>query len=155
MIRKNDNSPSTDEIAANNRCWYLLFFAWLLATCGTLISLFFSEIVQLPICVLCWYQRIALYPLVVMLPLALFPYDDKVIRYAMPLVIFGWIVALFHVLVVAGVIPEAAQPCVKGVPCSEIHFTLLGFLNIPVMSLLTFTFIWALLAFSKKSITRT
>ena len=74
-----------------------------------------------------------------MLPFALFPFDVNVIRYASPLVIFGWFVALFHVLVVAKIIPEAAQPCVQGIPCSEIHFNLFGFLNIPVMSLVTFS----------------
>ncbi|PKG80768.1 disulfide bond formation protein B [Colwellia sp. 75C3] len=134
-----------------NHSWNLLFVAWILATSGTLISLFFSEIVQLPVCVLCWYQRIALYPLVIMLPLALFPFDVSVIRYVMPLVLFGWFFALFHVLVVAGIIPEAAQPCTLGVPCSETHFTLLGFLNIPVMSLITFSLLGLLLILTKKS----
>jgi disulfide bond formation protein DsbB len=136
-----------------SRSWYLLFLVWIIATSGTLISLFFSEVVQLPVCVLCWYQRIALYPLVVMLPLALFPYDVKIIRYTSPLVIFGWFTALFHVLVVAGIVPESAQPCVQGIPCSETHFNLLGFLNIPLMSLLTFTLIGVLLFLSKKQFT--
>jgi len=155
MKDQNGNLPPAHEPTESNHSWTLLFFAWLMATSGTLISLFFSEIVQLPVCVLCWYQRIALYPLVIILPLALFPYDVKAIRYVTPLVIFGWIVAFFHVLVVAGLIPEGAQPCVQGVPCSEIHFTLLGFLNIPVMSLIAFSIIWALLILSKKSFTRT
>ncbi|KGJ95898.1 disulfide bond formation protein B [Colwellia psychrerythraea] len=140
---------------ASSQSWNLLFLAWILATSGTLISLFFSEIVQLPVCVLCWYQRIALYPLVIMMPFALFPLDINVIRYAQPLVIFGWFVALFHVLVVAKIIPEAAQPCVLGIPCSETHFNLLGFINIPVMSLLTFSLIGLLLFISKKQFTRT
>jgi disulfide bond formation protein DsbB len=139
----------------NNRSWNLVFLVWVLATSGTVISLFFSEIVQLPVCVLCWYQRIALYPLVIMLPLGLFPFEVNVIRYASPLVIFGWLAALFHVLVVAGLIPESAQPCVQGIPCSETHFTLLGFLNIPVMSLLTFSLIGLLLIMAKKSFTQT
>jgi len=131
--------------------WNLLFFAWIFATSATLISLFFSEIVQLPVCVLCWYQRIALYPLVIMLPLALFPFDISVIRYAMPLVLFGWFFALFHVLLVSGIIPEAAQPCTFGVPCSETNFTLLGFINIPVLSLITFSLLGLLLVLTKKS----
>jgi len=139
------------KVTQNNKSWNLLFLAWILVTSGTLISLFFSEIVQLPVCVLCWYQRIALYPLVIMLPFALFPFDIKVIRYASPLVIFGWFVALFHVLVVAKIIPEAAQPCVKGIPCSETHFNLFGFLNIPVMSLFTFSIIGLLFFLAKKS----
>jgi disulfide bond formation protein DsbB len=154
MKVQNDNQFDIQEDTPNNNSWLLLFFAWLVATTGTLISLFFSEIIQLPVCVLCWYQRIAMYPLIVILPLALFPFDEKVIRYAMPLVIFGWGVALFHVLVVAGIIPEGAQPCIQGVPCTEIHFSLLGFLNIPMMSLLTFSVILTLLYYSKKLINR-
>jgi len=85
-----------------------------------------------------------------MLPLALFPFDISITRYASPLVIFGWFVALFHVLVVAGIVPEAAQPCVQGIPCSETHFTLLGFINIPVMSLMTFSLLGLLLVLAKK-----
>ena len=145
----NNKSPARSI----SRSWYLLFLVWIIATSGTLISLFFSEVVQLPVCVLCWYQRIALYPLVVMLPLALFPYDVKIIRYTSPLVIFGWFTALFHILVVAGIVPESAQPCVQGIPSSETHFNLLGFLNIPLMSLLTFTLIGVLLFLSKKQFT--
>jgi len=132
------------------RSWYLIFGVWIIATSGMLTSLFFSEIMQLPVCVLCWYQRIALYPLVIILPMGLFPYDVKIIRYITPLVIFGWLIALFHVLVVAGLVPESAQPCVQGIPCSEINFDLFGFLNIPIMSLLTFTVIGVLLLLSKK-----
>jgi disulfide bond formation protein DsbB len=147
-------SIASTKTKVSAKAWYLLFFVWIIATSGTLVSLFFSEIVQLPVCVLCWYQRIALYPLVIMLPLALFPYDVRIIRFISPLIIFGWFTALFHVLVVAGMIPESAQPCVQGIPCSEVHFTLFGFLNIPVMSLLTFSLIGLLLFLSKKQYTR-
>lgn len=135
------------------RGWYLLFFAWIIATAGTLISLFFSEVVQLPVCVLCWYQRIAMYPLVLILPLALFPFDPKVVRYCGVLVGFGWLTALFHVLLVAGMIPKSAQPCVQGIPCSETHINLLGFLNIPMMSLLTFSLLATLLFFANTKTT--
>ena len=141
-------------VVKSSHSWNLLCFAWILATSGTLISLFFSEIVQLSVCVLCWYQRIALYPLVIILPLALFPFDIKVIRYVSPLVIFGWLVALFHVLVVAGLIPESAQPCVQGVPCSEVQFSILGFINIPMMALFTFSLIGFLLYISKRQFTQ-
>lgn len=125
--------------------WMLLFAAWIVATVATITSLFFSEIVQVPVCELCWYQRTALYPLVPILALGLFPYDPKVVRYAFSLVAIGWLMALYHVLVVAGFIPESAQPCVQGIPCSETHIALFGFLNIPTMSLLTFTLIGVLL----------
>jgi len=145
------NNNQRIAVVDNSKSWYLLFSIWILATCGTLISLFFSEIVQLPVCVLCWYQRIALYPLVIMLPFALFPLEINVVRYVKPLVVFGWFTALFHVLVVEKIIPEVAQPCVQGIPCSETHFNLFGFLNIPVMSLLTFSLIGLLLMLAKNS----
>lgn len=131
--------------------WLCLFSVWILATISTLATLFFSEIVKLPVCSLCWYQRIAMYPLVLMLPLALFPFDVKITRYAGILVLFGWFTALFHVLLVAGIIPESAQPCVQGIPCSETHLNVFGFLNMPMMSLLTFSIMGLLLFFVKES----
>ena len=107
--------------------WLLAFAAWILVTGATLASLFFSEVMHVPICALCWYQRIAMYPLVLILALGLFPYDPKVFRYAGALVACGWLTALFHLLLVAGIIPKSAQPCVQGIPCSETHIALLGF----------------------------
>lgn len=113
-------------------------------------SLFFSEVMGIPVCELCWYQRIAMYPLVIILAIGLFPYDRRVIRYAAPLAVAGWLIALYQVLLVIGVIPESAQPCVQGIPCSETHLSLLGFLNIPTLSFVTFTLIGILLFYTHK-----
>jgi disulfide bond formation protein DsbB len=142
-----------DIVATNimQKSWLLLFLVWILAAIGTLASLFFSEIMKLPVCSLCWYQRIAMYPLVVILPIALFPFDAKVTRYAGVLVLFGWLTALFHVLLVAGYIPKSAQPCVQGIPCSETHINILGLINMPIMSLFTFSVMGLLLFLVKKS----
>lgn len=125
--------------------WSLLFAAWIVVTSATLGSFFFSEVMGVPVCVLCWYQRIAMYPLLLILAIGLFPYDPKVVRIAGALTGVGWLIALFHVLLVAGIIPENVQPCVQGIACSETHISLLGFLNIPMLSLLTFTVIGILL----------
>lgn len=125
--------------------WPLLFLAWVVVTIATMGSLFFSEVMDVPVCELCWYQRIAMYPLVLILALSLFPYDPKVVRVAGFLAAIGWLIALYQVLLVVGIIPESAQPCVQGVPCSETHIALLGFLNIPTLSLLTFSLIGILL----------
>lgn len=103
-----------------------------------------------PVCMLCWYQRIAMYPMVLVLAVGLLPYDPKVIRYTASLASVGWLIALFQVLLVAGIIPESAQPCVQGIPCSETHIALFGFLSIPVLSLLTFSIIGILLFFAHK-----
>ncbi len=130
--------------------WSLLFTTWIVVTIATLGSLFFSEIMDVPICKLCWYQRIAMYPMVLILAVSLFPYDRKLVRIGGVMAAVGWLIALFHVLLVAGIIPENIQPCVQGIPCSETHISLLGFLNIPALSLLTFSLIGALLFFTHK-----
>ena len=100
---------------------------------------------QLPPCVLCWYQRICMFPLVLILPAGLFPYDPKVIRYALPLAAIGGSIAAFHMLVVAGVTPESIQPCTQGVPCSEKVIEWFGFVTIPLLSVVAFAAIIALL----------
>ena len=125
--------------------WLILFGTWLLASAATLGSLFFSEIMDFPPCSLCWYQRIAMYPLVVVLLVGLFPIDRAVVRYALPLAMAGWVVALYHTLLYEGVIPESAAPCSQGVSCSQEYIELFGFLSIPLLSLLTFTVIVAAL----------
>ena len=142
-----ENIDSSHGIQAG---WAFLFATWIVATSATLVSLFFSEVAGIPVCVLCWYQRIAMYPLVIIVAIGLFPYDPKVVRYAGAMAGLGWIIALFHVLLVAGIIPESVQPCVQGIPCSETHIAWLGFLNIPALSLLTFTLIGILLFISQR-----
>ncbi len=130
--------------------WPLLFATWIVVAVATLGSLFSSEVMDIPVCVLCWYQRIAMYPLVLVLAIGLFPYDPKVVRIAGALAALGWVIALYHVLLVAGIIPEAAQPCVQGIPCSETHISLFGFLNLPTLSLLTFTLVCILLLYTHR-----
>jgi disulfide bond formation protein DsbB len=96
-------------------------------------------------CVLCWYQRIFMFPLVVILALGLFPFDPKVVRYALPLGVIGLAVAAFHLLLVAGYIPETLTPCRQGIPCSTVQIEWFGFVTIPLLSFLAFLTINALL----------
>jgi disulfide bond formation protein DsbB len=125
--------------------WLMVFGAWLVAGASTLGALFFGEVMQLPPCVLCWYQRIFMFPLALILPLGLFPLDIKVVRYGLVLAIPGWGFAAFHQLLVAGVIPESIKPCTRGVPCSQTVIEWFGFLTIPLLSLAAFSTIIALL----------
>ncbi|MDP2825921.1 MAG: disulfide bond formation protein B [Sulfuritalea sp.] len=137
--------PST---ALNDRAataWTPIFGAWLVAAASTLGALFFGEVMQLPPCVLCWYQRIFMFPLALILPLGLFPLDRKVVRYGLALAVPGALVAVFHLLLVAGVIPESIKPCTQGVPCSETVIEWFGFLTIPLLSVVAFAAIIALL----------
>ena len=125
--------------------WNLVFACWLLAAASTLGSLFFSDIMGYPPCVLCWYQRVCMYPLVLILAVGLFPFDRKLVRYALPLSLLGLITAVFHLLLVAGFIPESIKPCVQGVPCTEVQIQWFGFVTIPLLSAVSFLLISALL----------
>ncbi len=138
----------------SNPDWNILFSCWLLATVSTLGSLFFSYVMEFAPCVLCWYQRIFLFPLVLILARGLFPYDKNAVKFALPLAIVGWLTAVYHNLLFAGIIPDKMQPCSQGVSCTEEYIDLFGFLSIPMLSLLSFTIITALLIFLQRRISR-
>ncbi|MGE5337184.1 MAG: disulfide bond formation protein B [Gemmatimonadota bacterium] len=132
--------------------WNLVFGGWLVATAATLGALFFSEIMKLPPCVLCWYQRIFMFPLVILLPFGLFPFDPRIVRYALPLSAIGGSIAVFHVLITYGLIPERIQPCTQGVPCAQNPIEWFGFLSIPLLSLGAFSIISALLILAHRKV---
>ena len=129
--------------------WSALFAAWLLSTVATLGSLFFSLVMQLPPCSLCWYQRIFMFPLPVVLLVGLLPYDRRAPRYGLPLALGGAALALWHTLLYVGLLPESAAPCTQGVSCSQPTFELFGLLSIPLLSLLGFSAVAALLLLSR------
>ncbi len=129
----------------SNVNWNILFLCWLVASISTVGSVFFSHVMEFAPCVLCWYQRICLFPLVIILAVGLFPLDKNVVKYALPLAVIGWLTALYHNLLYSGIIPESIQPCSQGVSCTEDYIDLFGFLTIPMLSLLSFSTIIALL----------
>ncbi len=125
--------------------WSLVFSGWLIATLATLGALFMGEVMGLTPCVLCWYQRIFMFPLVFILAAGLLPYDPRIIRYALPLASGGLLVAVFHLLLVAGYIPEGLTPCTQGIPCATVQIEWFGFVTIPLLSAVAFLTINALL----------
>jgi len=125
---------------STNTNWTLLFLCWLLVSVSATISIFFSSVLEYQPCVLCWYQRICLFPLILVLAAGLFPtFDKSVIKYALPLSIAGGLTAFYHSLLYAGIIPEGIQACSKGVSCTEKYFELFGFVSIPMLSFFAFS----------------
>lgn len=124
----------------------LIYPAWLIATAATLGSLYFSEVKLYVPCTLCWYQRILMYPLVLLLAIASYRQDRGVVRYALPLAILGFAVGVYHYMMQK--IPGfgASIVCRSGVPCSGEYINWLGFITIPFLSLTAFLMITALLA---------
>lgn len=130
--------------------WTPVFAAWLVAAVSTLGALFLSEVVGIAPCVLCWYQRVFMFPLVVVLAVGMFPFDPRVTRYALPLAAGGWLIALYHVLLTQGVIPATMAPCTQGIPCSQVEAVWFGFVTIPLLSLVSFTFIGLALVLARQ-----
>lgn len=86
-----------------------------------------------------------MYPLVFIFLVGLVPLDRKVARYALPLVTIGWLFGIYHQLLYSGYIPKDLQPCGQGVSCAEVNLSLFGFIDIPLLSVLTYTMILGLL----------
>lgn len=124
---------------------YSLYFAWLCTLAGLLLSLVLSNMYHWPICHLCWYQRMCLYPLVLILGIACFREDRHVGIYAIPLSLIGAALALYQYLeqMIPGFAP--IDVCGSGPNCSSIHMKLLGFITLPFISLLGFVLIALLL----------
>ena len=80
--------------------------------------------------------------------------DRSVIKYALPLAVTGWGIAVYHTLLYAGFISESLQPCSQGVSCSETYLDLFGFLSIPLLSLISFSLISGLLLVLKRRISQ-
>ena len=117
----------------------LLYPAWVIALVATVGSLFFSEVMNLPPCVLCWYQRIAMYPLVVIIGAGILLRDGRRLKYyALPLALVGLAISIYHNLLYYGILPESITPCTQGVSCTSRQIEWLGFITIPLMALTAF-----------------
>jgi disulfide bond formation protein DsbB len=121
-----------------------LWLAFAVALTATAGSLFFSEVAGFPPCALCWYQRIAMYPQVLILGVAAVRGDVGVFRYAGPLAAIGAVISIWHIGVER--IPTLPSgSCSLEVPCSTIWVQVLGFVTIPTMALAGFLAIITLL----------
>lgn len=128
----------------------LPYVAWTVALGGMIGSLIFSLAMELPPCDLCWYQRIALYPLVLIIPVGIVFRDPRLKYYALPLAVSGLAIAIYHNLLYYGFIPVDLVPCSEGVPCTQRQIEWLGFITIPLMSLASFVVTVGCLAFYKQ-----
>jgi disulfide bond formation protein DsbB len=123
--------------------------AWMISVIAIGGSLFFSLVMQLPPCDMCWYQRIAMYPLALIIGIGIAKKIDF-LSYALPLAIIGWLLSVYHNLLYYGIIPEAMAPCKNGVSCTTRLVEYFGFVTIPMMSFAAFTIIIASLFLYKK-----
>ena len=127
---------------------YGLLFAFGVAVISFAGSLYFSEVAHFLPCKLCWYQRIAMYPLVPILGIAAWRRDIAVRWYALPLAVIGGTISIYHVLLERFPSLETGA-CDPNNPCSLIWVERAGYLTIPTMALSAFAFIVALLLIAR------
>jgi disulfide bond formation protein DsbB len=116
----------------------LAFLVSLTATAG---SLWFSEAVGFVPCKLCWYQRIAVFPLPLVLGAMMLRRDVRAARYVLPVVLVGALVSIWHWLVERVPALSGSTSCAVDVPCSVPWFTEFGFVTLAWMALSTLTFV--------------
>jgi disulfide bond formation protein DsbB len=121
----------------NNALWIGLFLG-----IGAIIgSLTYSDIYMLPPCLYCWWQRIFLYPQVVLFAVALWRKRKntsntyEIFYYSLPMVVISSLISLYHVFLQQGVIASTGACLQNGVSCTTIDISIFGFLTIPMMAL--------------------
>lgn len=124
---------------------YSLYLAWAIALVSLVVSLYFSEVVGIVPCILCWLQRICMYPLVAIIAVGIIRKDKAVSAYVLPLSIIGAGIALYQNLLIWRVVSESLAPCTTGVSCVTQTFTVLNFITIPLLSLAAFVLIIGLM----------
>ncbi len=128
---------------------YGLRLAWLVAVVATLGSLYYSQVAHFIPCELCWYQRIAMYPLAVILGIAVVRRDEAVRRYVLPVAVIGGIISAYHYVIQQ--FPDlAVTSCdATGIPCTGHWVWKFGFVSIPLMALACFGTIVAVLVMDR------
>lgn len=114
------------------------------ATVATLGSLYYSEVAGFVPCTLCWYQRILMYPLVVVTLVGIIKQDEYLPVYVLPFSLLGIGVSSYHFLIQNGIFSHPAT-CTVGVPCSLRYVNYFGFITIPLLALTAFVLITAVM----------
>ncbi|WP_281885980.1 disulfide oxidoreductase [Paenibacillus sp. YYML68] len=118
-----------------------LHLSWAIALVATLGSLYFSEVLMYAPCKLCWYQRILMYPLVLLLGIAAVRKEQRFYWYVLPLSIWGGGISLYHYLMQkTGLFAEGAKAC-GIVPCDVDYINWFGFVTIPFLAWVAFVLI--------------
>lgn len=130
---------------------YGLYMAWLVSLVATGSSLYLSEVLHYIPCNLCWFQRIFMYPLVLLLGRAALKDDKGIIGYVVPLSIIGGLFSLYHYSeqMIPGV--SGLLPCRTGVPCNVDYLDWYGFITIPLLALIAFILITVILLLVKRA----
>jgi disulfide bond formation protein DsbB len=113
---------------------YGIAIAFVIALASTLLSLFYSDVMGYEPCTLCWWQRIFIYPQIVLLGLALWKREKLIVDYALVLLGIGLLISLYQVYLQVGGAPVGACG-VGSVSCTKLYVMEFGYVTIPMMAL--------------------
>jgi disulfide bond formation protein DsbB len=119
---------------------YYLLLAWLVSVIATTGSLYLSEVLNYTPCELCWYQRILMYPLIIILAVAAYKQDTEIFSYTLPLTIVGGGVSIYHIIIQKLPKDSAIAAC-GPTSCQEDYLNWFGWLTIPMLALTAFILI--------------
>lgn len=126
-----------------------LWLAWVVALVTTLGSLYYSKFAHYDPCEFCWYQRICIYPMSVILLIAALRKDNGIWRYALPMITIGIVIAVYHTQLQAW--PDQHLFCSVEEPCNIRHVWEFGFVSLPLMDLVAHTFVFAMLLLARSA----
>lgn len=116
-----------------------LYIAWIQSVLATAGSLYLSQVLHWTPCVLCWFQRIFMYPLILIIGVCIGRDIDDVEYLVWPMTAFGLLISLYHNLLMYHVISESLAPCSKtGVSCTLPYHFFYGFLTVPLLAFIAF-----------------
>lgn len=127
---------------------YGAYLALAPALTAMLGSLYYSEIAGFIPCALCWYQRILMYPLTIIILVGIFKRDEYLPNYVLPFSILGMGVSTYHYLIELGIVPHSAA-CTVGIPCDVRWVNYFGFITIPFMALTAFIMLTIIMAITR------
>lgn len=140
-----------EEKDENKHSFLYLFGAWAIALWATLAVLYIEEVLGQTPCNLCWFQRVFMFPLPLVLGIALWRSDWNIWYYCVPLAASGLAIALYHYLLYVGIVPSPIIPCsLSGPSCTDEQMLIVG-IPIPGLSVGTFTLIIILLLALRKA----
>jgi disulfide bond formation protein DsbB len=128
---------------------YELWLGFVVAAVATGGSLFFSEVAGFVPCELCWFQRICMYPLSIVLLLAALAGEFRIARYLLPLPAVGAMISVYHLLVENQVVGQSST-CLVSAPggCATKWINEFGYMTIPTLALTGFLLLLGLLGFA-------
>ena len=116
-----------------------LELATMIAVGATFGSLYFSEIRNFVPCEYCWYQRIVMYPLALILLIATIRRDKNIIPYAVALSLAGLALSAYHYQL--QLFPDQSSSCGLDASCTYRWIEVFGFVTIPFLALTSFAFV--------------